>query len=286
MGTPCEIQVFAESRHQADYVFELIIEDVTRLEAKYSRYREDSLISAINRVAAVGGSISVDTETAELLNYAHACHEQSQGLFDISSGILRAAWRFRDNALPDQYQIDALLARVGWHHIHWRLPVMEFTMPGMEIDFGGIVKEYAVDRAAQLCLQAGVDSGLVNLGGDLKIVGPRKDGQPWRIGIHHPRAPKVIAQTLLLHHGAVASSGDYERCIVFNGRRYGHVLNPKTGWPVQRLASVTVVSDFCVIAGSASTIAMLKEGQGPDWLEAVGLPHLWFDIDGNKGGTL
>jgi len=84
----------------------------------------------------------------------------------------------------------------------------------------------------------------------------------------------------------VASSGDYERCIEVAGVRYGHVLNPKTGWPVRKLAGVTVVGDFCVVAGSASTIAMLKEERGPAWLESLGLPHLWVDVDGKVGGTL
>lgn len=95
-----------------------------------------------------------------------------------------------------------------------------------------------------------------------------------------------MIRTLALRDGAVASSGDYERCIVVDGVRYGHVLNPKTGWPVRHLAAVSVVGDLCVVAGSASTIAMLKEKDGPAWLDAMGLPHLWVDVDGNVGGPL
>ena len=162
----------------------------------------------------------------------------------------------------------------------------------MEIDFGGVVKEYAVDRAATLCWEAGARSGYVNLagyvnlGGDIKIIGPRPDGSPWRIGIRHPRRPGALIQTVSLHRGGLASSGDYERCIVLDGVRYGHVLNPKTGWPVRHLASVSVAGDLCLIAGSAATIAMLKEAAGPAWLAGMGLPHFWVDVYGETGGSL
>lgn len=156
----------------------------------------------------------------------------------------------------------------------------------MELDFGGIVKEYAVDRAVTLCREAGVESGIINLGGDIKVIGPRPDKRTWQVGISHPRQKGAFLDTLALQNGAVATSGDYERCIVVNGVRYGHIFNPKTGWPVRHLATVTVVADFCVIAGSAATIAMLKEEQGSAWLEELGLPHLWVEVNGRRGGSL
>lgn len=286
MGTPCEIQLFAETRARAKRARDIVINDVKRLERRYSRYRNDSFLADINRTAAAGGRITVDEETASLLNYAATCYEQSGGLFDITSGILRKAWRFDSGTLPDAVRIDRLLDKIGWHRLHWKPPVIEFPIPGMEIDFGGVVKEYAVDRAATLCHRADIAHGVVNLGGDIRIIGPRADGSPWRIGIRHPRQRQGVIQTLPLHGGALASSGDYERCIVLDGIRYGHVLNPKTGWPVRHMASVTVVGDLCVVAGSASTIAMLKEEDGPAWLESLGLPHLWVDVNGVVGGSL
>ncbi len=286
MGSPCEIQLFTKTGLKAKRVADAVIADVHNLEARYTRYRSDSFLSAINRVASFGGSIIVDEVTAGLLNYAATCHEQSDGLFDITSGILRRAWNFKSGALPDEEQIRILLDKIGWHKLRWKPPMLEFPMPGMEIDFGGVVKEYAVDKAAALCLDAGVRHGVVNLGGDIKVIGPRPDGRPWRIGIRHPRQKEALIETLLLHEGALASSGDYERCIMIDGVRYGHVLNPITGWPVQYLSSVSVIGDFCVVAGSASTIAMLKEDKGPAWLEAMGLPHLWMDARGVAGGSL
>ncbi|MGR9087328.1 MAG: FAD:protein FMN transferase [Gammaproteobacteria bacterium] len=286
MGTPCDIQLYAETLAKARRVAEMAVADVSRLEALYSRYRSDSFLSKINQVAAAGGRIRVDDETAGLLNYAVTCYEQSGGLFDITSGILRRAWTFDRGTLPDAELIEQLLEKVGWQKLSWHNPMLEFGTAGMEIDFGGVVKEYAVDRVAALCRAEGIRHGMINLGGDIKIIGPRADGGPWRIGIRHPRRQEGLLETLRLSHGALASSGDYERCIVVDGVRYGHVLNPKTGWPVRYLASVSVVGDFCVVAGSASTIAMLKEDQGPAWLESLGLPHLWVTVDGQTGGSL
>ena len=286
MGTPCEIQLFARTEAKARDAANAAIADVQRLEALYSRYKPDSFLSKINRAAAVGGAIKVDEETAGLLHYAATCYEQSDGLFDITSGLLRRAWKFDQGKLPEQSFIDELLDKVGWHKVSWKRPVITFSVPGMEIDFGGVVKEYAVDRAAALCYAQGIKYGVINLGGDIKVIGPRADGRPWRVGIRHPRSKDALLDTLLLYEGALASSGDYERCIMVNGVRYGHVLNPKTGWPVRYLAAVSVVGDFCVVAGSASTIAMLKEEQGIDWLQELGLPHLWVDVHGKTGGSI
>jgi len=286
MGSPCSIQLYAGSTKKAKRAAKVAMDDVYRLEAKYSRYRADSYLSEINRSAAQGGHIKVDDETAGLLDYAATCYQQSDGLFDITSGILRRAWDFKSGNIPAQEEIASLLEKIGWHKINWQRPLLAFTVPGMEIDFGGVVKEYAVDRAASACRDAGIQHGLVNLGGDIKIIGPHYDGSPWRIAIRHPRNPNGVLQTLLLHSGALASSGDYERCITLNGMRYGHVLNPQTGWPVNYMAAVSVIGEFCVVAGSASTIGMLKGEGGPAWLNALGLPHLWVNVQGESGGSL
>jgi thiamine biosynthesis lipoprotein len=284
MGTPCELQCYVASENEGKRVAELMEADVLRLEQRYSRYRDDSLLSEINRVALAGGEISVDAETAQLLDYAQTCYLQSDGLFDITSGVLRRAWRFRDGVLPEQGQIDELLEIVGWHKLEWRSPLLRFNVPGMEIDLGGVVKEYAADRAAVICQNAGVRHGCVNLGGDIRIIGPHPDGSPWIVGIQHPRMEMgEVLGNLEMFEGGMATSGDYERCIVVGKERYSHILNPKTGWPVKHLATVTVAANFCLIAGSASTIAMLKEKDGPAWLAELGMPHFWMDNNGKTG---
>lgn len=286
MGSPCELQVFACDADAARRAIAAVTADVERLEGRYSRYRDTSLLSRINRVAAEGGSIDVDAETRGLVDYAATCFEQSGGLFDITSGLLRKAWNFKSGRLPEPARVAALLPHVGWDKLVWDAPTLRFPRPGMELDFGGIVKEYAADRAATLCREHGIAGGLVNLGGDIGVVGPRPDGDAWRIGLRHPRAEEATMGVVQLRCGGLATSGDYERCLVVDGKRYGHVLNPRTGQPVAHLASVTVHADHCVVAGSASTIAMLKEVEGPAWLASLGLPHFWVTGDGRCGGSL
>ena len=286
MGTECEIRLLAPAGVSGAALAEQAMADVRRLEARYSRYRDDSDLSAINRIAAAGGAFEADAETAALLDYAQACYRQSGGLFDITSGILRQAWRFRESELPDPGLIDRLRERIGWNRLCWHAPWLEFPLPGMELDFGGIVKEYAVDRVAALLGQAGVRHGFVNLGGDVHVFGPQADGTPWRIGIRHPRRPGGLLTTLELRSGALASSGDYERCIVVDGVRYGHILNPCTGWPVRAMAAVSVLAPLCVVAGSAATIAMLKEDEGCAWLDEMALPCVWVKVNGECGGSL
>lgn len=276
MGCPCELQLYAQTPELAQQIAQRVMADVYRLEHKYSRYRADSFLTKINQVATTGGSIPIDEETAGLLNYAQTCYELSDGLFDITSGILRRAWRFDTNVLPDDKTIQTLLQKIGWQHICWENSTLTFSQTDMEIDFGGIVKEYAADRAATLCLEAGVLHGIVNLGGDIKIIGAHPDSSAWRVGIQHPRDKSKVWKTLKLKTGALASSGDYERCMVIDGVRYGHILNPKTGYPVRHLAAVSVVADLCVVAGSAATIAILKEKNGDKWLKSLGLQHYTF----------
>jgi thiamine biosynthesis lipoprotein len=260
---------------------------VARLERKYSRYREDSETSRINRSAGDPTGLEVDDETAGLLDYAQTCFEQSEGLFDITSGILRRAWDLRSGRLPARAQIDELLTRIGWDRLRWERPHLALPVPGMQLDFGGVVKEYAADRVAALARHRGAAGGLVDLGGDLAVVGPHPDGRPWKVGIRDPRAPECALASVALRGGAIATSGDYERSMVVDGRRYGHILNPKTGWPVEGLRSVSVAAERCLIAGTASTIAMLLGARrGAAWLDALGLPNLRMDRRERVGGSL
>lgn len=286
MGSPCTVHLYADTESHACAVAQQCEAEVRRLEQKYSRYRDDSVTAAIHASAQSGNPFPLDHETAALLNYAHTAWEQSDGLFDITSGILRRAWDFRSGRLPSQQQIDELLPRIGWSKLHIENNQLQFTRPDMEIDFGGYVKEYAADGAAAIATQHGIQHGLVELGGDIRVIGPHPDGRPWAIGIRHPRQPGAILATLPLQQGALASSGDYERCLVIDGQRYGHILNPRTGWPVQGLMAVSVVADHCLLAGTATTIALLKGNGGIDWLNDLELPWLAMDQNGQVYGTL
>lgn len=260
------------------------MDEVFRIEDKYSRYQQGSLLSQINEVARSGGFIDVDSETAGLLDFAYVCHQKSDGLFDITSGVLRRAWDFSSGRLPAQEAINPLLPCIGLSKVHWTSPCLNFPVPGMELDFGGIGKEYAADRVADICIEMGANSGFVDLGGDIRIIGPHPSGEPWIIHIRYPRTPDIPFATLHLHQGAIASSGDYERFMDVDGKRYCHILNPRTGWPAHGLSSVSVVADRCMAAGAVSTMAMLMGRDGAEWLGTTGLPHLWMDEDGDKAG--
>lgn len=273
MGSPCELQFYSPTPQFAQKVAQQIITDIHRLEQKYSRYRADSFLSKINHIALTGGTIAIDDETAELLNYARTCYELSDGLFDITSGILREAWQFDSGILPDDKTIEKLLRRIGFEYLHIENRTLTYSQAQMELDFGGIVKEYAADRAATLCENLGISHGMINLGGDIKIIGSHPDKKAWRIGIQHPRNKTQIWKTIKLKSGALASSGDYERCMIIDGIRYGHILNPKTGYPVKQISAVSVIADLCVVAGSSATIAMLKEKEGEKWLKSLGVVH-------------
>ena len=279
MGSPCALHVDAPDRDAAQRVFAAVVDEVARLEQKYTRYRDDSLTSRINRSAGDARGIEVDDETAALLDYAETAFAASDGRFDLTSGILRRAWDFRSGRLPAQGEITALLSCVGWQRVRWKRPRLVLPRAGMQLDFGGLVKEYAADRAAEICRKLRAPA-LVDLGGDLAIAGPHADGHAWAIGVRNPFGPGAVF-TLQLTGGGVATSGDTERCMVVDGRRYGHILDPRTGWPVEGPAAVTVLADRCLVAGTASTIAMLRgRERGPAWLAAERIPHVVVDRDG------
>jgi thiamine biosynthesis lipoprotein len=295
MASPCELHLHGADRRAVRAAADAAIAEVARIEAKYSRYREDSVASRINASAGEATGLGIDAETAALLDYAATAFEQSDGLFDITSGVLREVWDFRSGRLPSQGAVLRVLERVGWERVRWE-GRERITMPaGMQIDFGGYGKEYAADRAAEICHHHGVHAGLVNLGGDVRVIGPhprpeRPSDEDWIVGIRDPRAAAEGAGALgsiRLREGGLATSGDYQRFMLVDGRRYAHILDPHTGWPVvDSLASVSVVAGRCLIAGTATTIAMLKGEAGASWLDQLGLPNLRVDAAGQVSGTL
>lgn len=281
MACPCQIVLEHDDAAYAQATAARMRDEVLRIEAKYSRYRDDSVIAQINAAAGSGSGVEVDDETAALLDYATTAWRESDGLFDATAGVLRRAWNFRVQRVPSAGEIAALLPLIGWQHVRWQRPQLALPLAGMELDFGGFGKEYAADAAAALGLQAGMRHGYVDLGGDIRILGPQRDGAPWRIGVRHPQRPGEPVAVLDLASGAIATSGDYERSFSVDGRRYGHVLNPRDGWPVQSYASVSVLAPQCLIAGTATTVAMLKGlADGRRWLDELALPWLTVDQQG------
>ena len=161
---------------------------------------------------------------------------------------------------------------------------VQLPRAGMEIDFGGIGKEYAADRAGAVLLERGAVHGLVNLGGDVRVIGAAPDGSPWRIAVQNPRAePGETLARLDVAMGALATSGDYERYMIVDGRRYCHVMDPRTGWPVGAWQSVSVVAPLAVAAGACATMAMLQAVEPAlAFLQSQGVRYLAIDADGNR----
>ncbi len=286
LGGPNEIQLFGLDHDRAERVTDALIAEVARIEAKYSRYQDQSVISRIN-TAAGGDPIRLDDETSALVDYAAACYAQSDGLFDITSGVLRRAWNFRSEQLPTQDQIAQVLPLVGWARVEWERPYIRLPSAGMEIDFGGFGKEYAVDRLIDMAVHAGVEAGLVNLGGDVRALGSGHEGRAFEVGVAHPRMLGKVLASVPLRNAALATSGDYERYFEVDGVRYCHILNPRTGWPVRSFQSVSVVAASATIAGTASTTAMLLgEKRGMRYLKDLGYAFLTVSSSGGILGSL
>ena len=280
MACPCELRLQGPDESRLRRAAQAGIDEVRRIEKKYSRYDGASVVSRINAAAGGGQAIEVDDETASLLDFAARLHALSGGLFDITSGVLRRAWDFRVPRVPAQREIEELLPLIGWGKVRWRERRIALPLVGMEIDFGGFGKEYAADRAADVLQREGVEHGFVNLGGDIRVVGPRADGSGWRIGIRHPRRERELMRTVELRTGALATSGDYERYFEVEAVRYCHLLDPRTGWPVHYWQSVSVLAPTCAAAGAACTIAALHQRDGEAFLRSERLPFLLVDASG------
>lgn len=268
MGSPCSILLYSDDVG----LMQQAKDEVRRLEKKYSRYLPESVLSRINKNAGKGCQ-PIDSETKHLLDYASAANSLSEGLFDITSGILRKLWDFKSKRIPKAQQIATFLPKVDWSQVHY--DASSLTLPeGMEIDFGGIVKEYAADRISLLCRVRGCHSGMINLGGDIRTIGAQPCGKPWVVGIRDPKNPDNAMAHIELVDTGLATSGSYERFFDYQGKRYCHILNPKTGWPVEStLASVSVQAEQCILAGTFATIAMLKGNQGCAWLDSLDINY-------------
>ena len=280
MASACEVQVAGISEPEAAKLLALAETEVRRIEAKYSRYRIDSALSRINAAAGSGECLAIDAETAQLLAFAEQLHTLSDGLFDATSGVLRKAWDFKTTRPPTASELTPVLARIGWQQVEWSEHSARLKLPGMELDFGGFGKEYAADRAATLLANAGAAHGWVNLGGDIRVIGPQASGAPWSFGIRHPRDDAAVIASIPISSGALATSGDYERFFLLRDERFCHILNPKTGWPAQHWQSISVVAPVCVAAGAMSTTAMLKGADAIAFLEGQGVDYFAVDARG------
>jgi FAD:protein FMN transferase len=271
MASPCEVLIDGGGETQARSVLDAVAGEAWRVEDKFSRYRHDNIVHAIN--ASRGTPVDVDPETADLLDFCARLHVLSAGRFDITSGVLRRAWKFDGGTrVPSGKDTETLLSLVGWNKASWTRPSLTLR-DGMEIDFGGVGKEYAVDRAAVQARRLCEASCLVNFGGDLAISRPRRSATAWRVGIETAHEC-TAGRTIDIWQGALATSGDTYRYVARDGRRYTHILDPLTGRPVENAPrSVTVAAESCTQAGMLTTLALLHGAGAEEFLQSADVQY-------------
>jgi thiamine biosynthesis lipoprotein len=245
-----------------------VAREAWRIERKYSRFDNGSVLASLRRRA--GRWVRLDAETAGLIGLAADWHERSAGLFDITTGALQRLWRFGAAvAPPDATAVDGALQRVGFRRLRCELPALCLP-PGMELDLDGLAKEYAVDRAHDL-VAARLDApALVNFGGDLRVTRAPRRGH-WRVGLETAEGARTGGSVVALDSGALATSGDARRHVVAGGVRYGHILDPRTGWPVpQAPRAVSVAAPTCVESGLLAKVALLHGSGAATYLADCG----------------
>ncbi|MGZ8898540.1 MAG: FAD:protein FMN transferase [Limisphaerales bacterium] len=261
MGTRCRI-LCGGSAHAAKLFTSEALKWIASFEFRYSRFIPTSLISRINDSAGKQW-IEIDPETERLLDLCHELHFISQGALDPTALPLIRIWDWKRGSIPHENEVRDALKKVGWKRIQRAPGKLLLPEPGMALDLGGIGKEYAVDYITSLALSFGINSLLVDFGQDIRVHGSPAGGKPlWHVGLQDPTRPNSCWAGLGVVDRAVATSGDYIRHFKSDGRRYGHIIDPRTGYPVSNgVLSVSVVAPLCSLAGALSTAAFILGAQ-------------------------
>jgi len=259
MGTRCRVMLVEPSRAAADSFLEHLLTAVADFEAKYSRFLDGSLVSRIN--AAAGKHwVEVDPEADRLFGLCADLVFFTRGAFDPTALPLLRLWNWKSNppVVPEDRAVAAARELVGWNKVQRRPGAVFLPQPGMGLDLGGVGKEYAVDMAVALAGQHGIANLLVDFGQDIRAQGQPPGRPAWHVGLENPAQPGACWASVAVTGHAVASSGDYLRHFVHEGRRYGHILDPRTGYPVHNdCRAVSVVAPACTIAGILTTTAFV-----------------------------
>ena len=259
MGTRCRVLLVEPSRATADAYLDDLLNRVADFEAKYSRFLDNSLISLVN--AAAGKHwVDVDEETDRIFSLCGDLFFFTRGVFDPTSLPLIRLWNWKANppSIPGEQAIQSAREVVGWQRVQRRKGAVFLPHAGMCLDLGGIGKEYAVDMAVSMAARHGVENVLVDFGQDIRVRGKPRGRPAWHVGLEDPRNPGSCWASVAATNHAVASSGDYLRHFVHQGRRYGHIIDPRTGYPVHNgCLAVSVVAPTCAIAGILTTTAFI-----------------------------
>jgi thiamine biosynthesis lipoprotein len=268
MGTRVSVELWHEHEDTARELVERVLGEYRRIDAAMSTYKADSEISRVNADAGTM-AVPIGTELFALIERAQQLSAASGGAFDITYESVGYLYDFRARHHPADAEIEAGLGKIDYRHVLLDAAshTIQFSVPGVRINLGGIAKGYAVERGADILRAAGIEHALLNAGGDTRVIGDRR-GQPWIVGIRHPRADDALVTRLPIVDEAVSTSGDYERFFEENGKRYHHIINPRTGRPTEGILSVTVLGpDATVTDGLSTTLFVLGAERGLELIE-------------------
>lgn len=277
--TSISIKVYDE---QGEALLEKCFSLCDKMERTFSRTREDSELYQVNHRTA--DQVEVSDELAAVVELGLKYSRMTEGAFDITICPVSELWDFkaRQPSLPREEDLDEALKKVDYRAVHLEGNVLKFDRSDTKMDLGAIVKGYAADRLKELLLQEGVESALINLGGNVQTIGTRPDGKPWNVGIQKPFAKS--GETIFVAEvtdQSVVCTGVYERCFELDGKRYHHVLDPTTGYPADTdLDQVTIICGESALADVLATCCLiLGEERGLDLLEESGFSNTWLHLD-------
>ena len=260
MGSRFDITIVAQDSLMAEQSIDTVIAEVTRIENLISDWRPYTQISKVNQNAGIA-PVQVDAEVFALTERALHFSQLTDGAFDISFAAMDRIWKFDGSmtAIPSPEAIKKSVRNVGYQNIildKEKLTIF-LRQKGMKIGFGALGEGYAADRCRQMLLARGVKAGIVNGSGDMSSWGKQPNGNDWVIGITNPLHRDTLFAVVPLKQPAVVTSGSYEKFVVFNGKRYAHIINPKTGYPATGVSSVTVFGPSAETANGFSTSLMV-----------------------------
>lgn len=268
MGSRFDLTVVANDSLEANQYINLAISEIKRIETLISSWDENSQTSEINRNAGFK-AVKVDKELFQLIERAKSISKITDGAFDISYASMDRIWKFDGSMkqMPSEAQIKQSIEKVGYENIVLNADesTVFLKLRGMKIGFGAIGKGYAADKAKELLITQGVSSGIINASGDMNTWGKQANGQEWKIAITNPMDKTKTYGLLPIKNGAVVTSGNYEKYVVFDGKRYAHIIDPRTGFPSSGIVSVTVFAPKAELADAlATSIFVMGKDAGID----------------------
>jgi thiamine biosynthesis lipoprotein len=269
MGTRVSVELWDDDEARGQGLVREVMDEYRRIDRDMSTYKPESPISNVNAHAAER-PISVGAELFTLIARSLELSSASGGAFDITYESVGYLYDFRARHHPSAAQISERLPAIDYRHVvlDREKQTVRFTMPGVRINLGGIAKGYAVEHGAEILRRRGVEHALLNAGGDTRVIGDRR-GQPWIVGIRHPRLADEVVTRLPIVDEAISTSGDYERFFEEDGRRYHHIINPQTGEPTEGILTVTVIGpDGTMTDGLDTAIFVLGVQKGLELIKA------------------